>query len=80
MILDQVSVVCEFTKKLHEDGSPYHEARFLKEHVYYGSGAASDAQRAKKAANELNGMYLTPTRSYEAVRVDLEEAISEGLL
>ena len=80
MNLDQVAVVVMYTKKLHEDGTPYHAAEYVPEHVYYGTGAASDAQRAREAANELNGMYLTPTRSYGAVRVDLEEAINEELL
>jgi len=80
MKLDSVSVVVEYNKITSDDGSHYHEATFLPNHVYYSTGAASDAQRAKEAANELNGMYLPPTRSYGAVRVDLEDAIEEGLL
>lgn len=80
MNLDQVAVVVMYTKKLHEDGTPYHAVEYVPEHVYYGSGAASDAQRAMEAANELNGMYLTPTRSYGAVRMDFKEAVKEGLL
>ena len=80
MILDQVSVVCEFTKKLHEDGNSYHEARFLKEHVYYGSGAASDAHRAMEAANELDSMHKSVERHHKAVRMDFKDAVKEGLL
>lgn len=80
MNLDSVSVVVEFTKKLHKDGSPYHEARFLKEHVYYGSGAASDAQRAMEASKELDSMHKSAERHHKAVRMDFKDAVKEGLL
>lgn len=80
MNLDSVSVVVEFTKKLHEDGTPFEEARFLKEHVHYGKGAASDADMARLAAEELDSLHKTPDRHHKAVRMNLEDAKQEGLL
>lgn len=80
MKLDSVSVVVKYTKKLHTDGSYYEEATFLPEHVYYGRGAAYDAQEAIEAADRLNGIHKTPDRYYGAVRLDYDDAKAEGLI
>ena len=80
MILDSVCVVVCYTKVTNDDGSSYHEAEFEGGKVFYGKGAASDAQDAGLAAEELNGMYKTSERHYGAVRVDYEKAIKEGLI
>jgi hypothetical protein len=80
MILDTVSVVVEYKKVTPDKGEPYYNATFLPEHMCYGTGAASDAQRAQETAERLNGMYKTSERYYGAVRMDYEDAKQERLL
>lgn len=86
MKLDSVSVVVRFDlvgsgESYFGVEDSYWKATFLGEpHVYYGHGAAYDAQEAQEAADELNGMYKTPERYYGAVRLDIEDAIKERLV
>ena len=82
MNLDSVSVVVRFAHVGSEEiySDVYWKAEFLPEHVYYGSGTASDAQRAKEAAEDLNDMYKTSQRYYGAVRMDYEDVIKENLI
>ena len=80
MILDSVCVVVEYTKVINDDGGFFYHSEFEEGKVFYGKGAASDAQDAELAAKELNGMYKTSERHYGAVRMYYEDAVKEGLL
>ena len=76
MILDSVCVVVEYTKVTNDNGEFYYQDRLVEGHVYYGQGAAIDADNARLAAEELDRRYGSVARHHKGVRMDY----SEGLL
>jgi hypothetical protein len=80
MRLDSVSAIVCYSKVINNDGSFYYLEDFLKDYVYYGHGAADDAQQSLKSAEELNNRHKTVERYYKAVRIDFEDAVKRGLL
>lgn len=79
MNLDMVSCIIRFDKITNEEGEQVWEETYLKEFIYYGSGGANDAQKAKDKANEFNKNHKTTERYYIATRIDVEKAVKLGL-
>jgi len=73
MTLDSVCVVVEYTKVTNDNGEFYYQDRILEDKVFYGNGAAIDADNARLAAEELDRMYGSVDRYHKGVRIDYNE-------
>ncbi|WNO47207.1 hypothetical protein [Vibrio phage vB_VibM_10AMN] len=79
MNLDMVSCIIRFDKISNKEGEQVWNETYLKDFVFYGSGGANDAQKAKDKANELNRQHKSPDRYFMAVREDVSKALKLGL-
>ena len=70
MISDSVCVVIEYTKVTNDNGEFYYQDRIVDGKVFYGNGAAIDADNARLAAEELDRMYGNANRYHKGVRMD----------
>lgn len=84
MRTDTVCAIIRFDRHLTADYDEIWTETYVKEDdgyiVFYGNGAAKDCHLAEEDAQRLNKSYGNVDKEYKPVRLDIEDAIKEGLI